>query len=433
MLSDLEIAQRARLKPIAEIATALGIDPDELELYGKHKAKVSLSVMKRLSARPDGKYIDVTAITPTPLGEGKTTTTIGLAMALNRVGASTIAAIRQPSLGPVFGIKGGAAGGGYAQVVPMEDFNLHLTGDVHAISLAHNLLAAMIDNSITHGNALAIDPAHDHLAAGGRRERPRAPEGRGRPRRARERLAEGDGLRHLGGLRGHGHPRPHHQREGLPPAPREDRDRARPEGQGGDRRGPQDGGRHGRAPPGRHQADTAPDHGEHARLRPRRALRQHRPRQQLDHRRPDRAEAGRLRGHGERVRRRHGDGEVHEHQVPLLRPRAGRGGDGRHGARAQDAQRPLSRGGRASARPRALAGGSRRRRRRLRQPREADRERPPVRRPRRGGHQRVPHRHRGRDRARAPAVAGRRRGGRLRLGSVGPGAGQGARSSPARC
>ena len=158
MPSDLEIARRALLKPIAEIAAGLGLEEDELELYGKHKAKVTLPVMKRLAGRPDGKYIDVTAITPTPLGEGKTTTTIGLSMALNRIGCRTIAAIRQPSLGPVFGIKGGAAGGGYAQVVPMEDFNLHLTGDVHAISLAHNLLAAMVDNSITHGNKLRIDP-----------------------------------------------------------------------------------------------------------------------------------------------------------------------------------------------------------------------------------------------------------------------------------
>ncbi|MGH7279804.1 MAG: formate--tetrahydrofolate ligase [Candidatus Rokuibacteriota bacterium] len=158
MLSDLEIAQRARLAPIADIAAALGIADDELELYGRHKAKVALSLLKRLEGRPNGKYIDVTAITPTPLGEGKTTTTIGLSMALNRIGCRTIAAIRQPSLGPVFGIKGGAAGGGYAQVVPMEDVNLHLTGDVHAISMAHNLLAAMIDNSITHGNRLGIDP-----------------------------------------------------------------------------------------------------------------------------------------------------------------------------------------------------------------------------------------------------------------------------------
>ncbi len=158
MLSDLEIAQRVRLKPITDIADALGILDEELELYGKHKAKVGLAILGRLGTRPNGIYIDVTAITPTPLGEGKTTTTIGLAMALNRLGRRAIATIRQPSLGPVFGIKGGAAGGGYAQVVPMEDVNLHLTGDVHAISLAHNLLAAMIDNSMTHGNPRRIDP-----------------------------------------------------------------------------------------------------------------------------------------------------------------------------------------------------------------------------------------------------------------------------------
>ncbi|HWC02476.1 MAG TPA: formate--tetrahydrofolate ligase [Methylomirabilota bacterium] len=158
MLSDLEIARRAKLYPIAEIAAGLGIEDDELELHGKHKAKVTLEVLKRLAGRPHGLYVDVTAVTPTPLGEGKTTTTVGLSMALNRIGCRTIAAIRQPSLGPVFGIKGGAAGGGYAQVVPMEDVNLHLTGDVHAISMAHNLLAAMIDNTITHGNKLRIDP-----------------------------------------------------------------------------------------------------------------------------------------------------------------------------------------------------------------------------------------------------------------------------------
>jgi formate--tetrahydrofolate ligase len=158
MLSDLEIAQRARLKPIAEVAGALGIQDEELELYGRYKAKIGLGVLRRLAGRPPGSYVDVTAITPTPLGEGKTTTTVGLSMALNRIGCRTIAAIRQPSLGPVFGIKGGAAGGGYAQVVPMEDVNLHLTGDVHAISLAHNVLAALIDNAITHGNTPRIDP-----------------------------------------------------------------------------------------------------------------------------------------------------------------------------------------------------------------------------------------------------------------------------------
>src|SRR6059036_3356395 len=158
MLQNLEIAQRARLKPIVEIAVALRIEEDELELYGRYKAKVALSILRRLASRPNGKYIDVTSITPTPLGEGKTTTTVGLSMALNRIGCRAIATIRQPSLGPTFGIKGGAAGGGYAQVVPMEDVNLHLTGDTHAVSMAHNLLAALIDNHLHHGNALDIDP-----------------------------------------------------------------------------------------------------------------------------------------------------------------------------------------------------------------------------------------------------------------------------------
>lgn len=158
MLSDLEIAQSAHLKPITEIAKSLGLDEDDIELYGKYKAKVSLQVLEKLKNRPLGKYIDVTAITPTPLGEGKTVTTIGLSMALNAIGKKSIVCIRQPSLGPVFGIKGGAAGGGYAQVVPMEDFNLHLTGDTHAVALAHNLLAAFIDNHLYHGNTLRIDP-----------------------------------------------------------------------------------------------------------------------------------------------------------------------------------------------------------------------------------------------------------------------------------
>lgn len=158
MLSDLKIAQAAKLKPISEIAAEIGLLDSEIETYGKYKAKVSLDVLKRLKSRPNGKYIDVTAITPTPLGEGKTTTTVGLGQALNKIGKKAIICIRQPSLGPVFGIKGGAAGGGFSQIVPMEDFNLHLTGDVHAIGLAHNLLAAFIDNHIFHGNKLNIDP-----------------------------------------------------------------------------------------------------------------------------------------------------------------------------------------------------------------------------------------------------------------------------------
>lgn len=158
MKSDLEIAQAAKMKEITEIANDLGIKEDELELYGKYKAKVPLDILKRLKGRPNAKYIDVTAITPTPLGEGKTVTTIGLSMALNKIGKKTVTTIRQPSLGPVFGIKGGAAGGGHSQVVPMEDFNLHFTGDVHAVGLAHNLLAAFIDSHVLLGNKLGIDP-----------------------------------------------------------------------------------------------------------------------------------------------------------------------------------------------------------------------------------------------------------------------------------
>jgi formate--tetrahydrofolate ligase len=158
MLTDLEIAQSARMKHISEIAEMLGIGEDMIELYGKYKAKISLDVIDAYKDRPNAKYIDVTAVTPTPLGEGKTVTTIGLSQALNLVGKLAIACIRQPSMGPTFGIKGGAAGGGYSQVIPMEDFNLHLTGDIHAVGVAHNLLAAFIDNHICKGNMLDIEP-----------------------------------------------------------------------------------------------------------------------------------------------------------------------------------------------------------------------------------------------------------------------------------
>jgi formate--tetrahydrofolate ligase len=154
----LEIAQKAKLKPIREIAEKLGIKENELELYGNHKAKVDLKILDRLKGRKQGKYIDVTAITPTPLGEGKTVTTIGLSQGLAAIGKDVCTCIRQPSLGPVFGIKGGAAGGGYSQVVPMEDFNLHLTGDIHAVGLANNLACAFVDNHLYHGNALDINP-----------------------------------------------------------------------------------------------------------------------------------------------------------------------------------------------------------------------------------------------------------------------------------
>ncbi len=158
MKSDLQIAQEATPRLITEVAAEIGITEDDLELYGRYKAKVSLEVLDKLADRPQGRYVDVTAINPTPLGEGKTVTTVGLGQALKHIGKNVITCIRQPSLGPVFGIKGGAAGGGYSQVIPMEDFNLHLTGDVHAVTMANNLLSAYIDNHIYQGNDLDIDP-----------------------------------------------------------------------------------------------------------------------------------------------------------------------------------------------------------------------------------------------------------------------------------
>ena len=157
VLSDIEIAQQTTLEPITTIAKKVGLTDDDLELYGKYKAKISFDAIKRLSKEKDGKLVLVTAITPTPAGEGKTLTTIGLAQALNYMGHKAVVALREPSLGPVFGIKGGAAGGGYSQVLPMEDINLHFTGDMHAITAANNLLAAAIDNHVHQGNALRID------------------------------------------------------------------------------------------------------------------------------------------------------------------------------------------------------------------------------------------------------------------------------------
>ena len=159
MLNDLEIAQRAELRFIEDVAKEVGLNRGELELHGDYKAKVKLEVLKRLADLPSGKYIDVTAITPTPLGEGKTVSTIGATQALCKAGKKAIVCIRQPSLGPVFGIKGGAAGGGYSQVIPMEDFNLHLTGDVHAVSIAHNLAAAFLDNTLKRKNKFNVDPS----------------------------------------------------------------------------------------------------------------------------------------------------------------------------------------------------------------------------------------------------------------------------------
>ncbi len=158
MLTDIEIAQQTKLKPISEIAAGLGIEEEELEPYGRYKAKLNESLFRRVKDRPDGKLILVTAINPTPAGEGKTTTTAGLGQAMAKIGKNAVIALREPSLGPVFGIKGGAAGGGWSQVLPMEDINLHFTGDMHAITAANNLLCAMIDNHMQQGNGLGIDP-----------------------------------------------------------------------------------------------------------------------------------------------------------------------------------------------------------------------------------------------------------------------------------
>ena len=157
MLSDIDIAQKAKMKLIGEVAAKLGIPDEAMEPFGRYKAKISLDYINTLAKKPDGKLVLVTAISPTPAGEGKTTTTVGLGDALNHIGKKAIICRREPSLGPVFGMKGGAAGGGYAQVVPMEDINLHFTGDFNAIQLANNLLAAMIDNHINHGNELGFD------------------------------------------------------------------------------------------------------------------------------------------------------------------------------------------------------------------------------------------------------------------------------------
>ncbi len=172
-LSDIEIARKAKMRPIEEVAAKIGISRDQLLQYGPYKAKLSLDAVKSLQSKKPGKLVLVTAITPTPAGEGKTTTTVGLGDGLNAIGKKAVICLREPSLGPCFGMKGGAAGGGYAQVVPMEDINLHFTGDFHAIAAANNLLAAMLDNHIYWGNELGIDVRRVTLEARRRHERPR--------------------------------------------------------------------------------------------------------------------------------------------------------------------------------------------------------------------------------------------------------------------
>ena len=192
MLSDIEIAQAAKMQPITEIAAKLGLQGEDIIPYGHYKAKLNHLLAK--TDKPEGKLILVTAISPTPAGEGKTTTSVGLADAMNALGKKTMLCLREPSLGPVFGIKGGAAGGGYAQVVPMEDINLHFTGDIHAIGAANNLLAAMIDNSIQQGNPLEHRPPPHHLETLHGHERPPAAVHCGRPGRQGQRHPAGGRL-----------------------------------------------------------------------------------------------------------------------------------------------------------------------------------------------------------------------------------------------
>ena len=289
-MNSLEIAQQATLVPIDQIAEQVGLQPEEVEPYGRYKAKVSLSALDRLSDRPDGKLICVAGMTPTAAGEGKTTTLVGLTQGLGAIGKKSLAALREPSLGPVFGVKGGAAGGGWTQIVPMEDLNLHFTGDMHAIGAANNLLAAMIDAHIHHGNELGIDLnnitwrraidmndrslRNNVIALGGRTN--------GQPRET--------GFDITAASRGHGahgrHARPHRPAR----APGQDHDRLLARRQGDHRRGPGRRGRDDRPAQGRAEAEPRADARGPAVPHARGPVREHRQRQQLARGRPDRHE-----------------------------------------------------------------------------------------------------------------------------------------------
>ncbi len=338
--SDIEISQAAKKRPIIDIAKEkLGIAAENLEPFGHYKAKVSMDYIKSLKDKKNGKLILVSAISPTPAGEGKTTTTVGLTDALNHIGKKAMLCLREPSLGPSFGMKGGAAGGGYAQVVPMEDINLHFTGDFHAITSAHNLLSALIDNHIYWGNALGIDSRRVVW----RRVMDM------NDRALREIVCS------LGGV-ANGYPREAgfditvasevmaifclandiddlKKRLGnIIVAYTRDRKPIRASDLKAQRR---DGG----AAQGGDRAQPGADARRHARLHPWRPVRQHRARLQLGDGDHDGAQACRLRGHGSRLRRRPRHGEVPRHQVPQGRPQAGLRRAGRHHPRAEDARR----------------------------------------------------------------------------------------------
>ena len=339
MSSDIEIARAASLLPIGEVASRLGIPGEALYQYGPDKAKIGFGFLERLGDRPDGKLVLVTAITPTPAGEGKTTTTVGLGDGLNRIGKRAAICLREPSLGPCFGMKGGAAGGGYAQVVPMEDINLHFTGDFHAIGSAHNLLAALIDNHLYWGNELGIDARritwrrvmdmNDRAlrqivsSLGG--------VANGYPREDGFDITVASEVMAIFCLaqdlaRPRAPARRHHRRLHPRPAPGH---RGRPQGRRAD----------GGPAQGRADAEPGADAREQPRLRPRRPVRQHRPWLQLRDRDQGRAQARRLRGHRGGLRRRSRRGEVLRHQMPQGGPHPRRRGGRGDRARAQDARR----------------------------------------------------------------------------------------------
>jgi hypothetical protein len=388
--SDIEIARAAKKKPIFEIGEALGIPATHLAPYGHDKAKISAEFIAEQENRPDGKLILVTAINPTPAGEGKTTTTVGLGDGLNRIGKKAVICMREASLGPCFGVKGGAAGGGYAQVVPMEDINLHFTGDFHAITSAHNLLAAMIDNHIYWGNEQDIDvrrvtwrrvmdmndrALRDIVSSLGGVANGFPREGGFDITVASEVMAIlclASDLKDLEDAA-----RQHHRR--LPA--RQDAGVC-PRSQG--RR------RHGGAAQGRDAAEPGADAGEQPGPRAWRPFRQYRPWLQFGDRDEDGAEARRLRGDGGRLRGRSRGREILRHQMPQGRAEAGCGSHRRDGARAED-ERRRQEGRSGNGECRGAEKG-------LRQSRPACCQCSQVRRSRRRRHQPFRVRHRGRDR-----------------------------------
>ena len=301
--SDIEVAREAKMRPIADVGEKLGVPSNALLNYGPYKAKISADYINSVQGNKDGKLILVTAISPTPAGEGKTTTTVGLGDGLNRIGKKAMSCLREPSLGPCFGVKGGAAGGGYAQVVPMEDINLHFTGDFHAITSREQPARGPDRQSHLLGQQSRPRPPPHHLAPRPRHERPRPALDRQLARRRLERLPARGRLRHHRRFRGHGHPLPRHGPEGSREAPRRHRHRLHAREEAGPRPRHQGRGRDDRAPQGRPDAQHGADAGEQPRVHSRRPVRQHRARLQLGARHQDRAEARRLRRDRSRLRR----------------------------------------------------------------------------------------------------------------------------------